>query len=369
MGRLVPFTVFNVHGAGCRSKAGGRFTPEEVSKASLPGSMAHLWTIRPQEEETREVTRNASVDDHIASLAARQHGVVTRSQLLAEGLTRRMVESRVRSRRLRPLHRGVYLLGSLRASLEPEHSREMAAVLACGPGAVLSHRSAAWIWELLPRPSAAAPVEVTVPRRARPRRPGIRTRRSDRLSPDEATVLDGLPVTSPGRTLRDLSTRIATRELSRAAARAERRGLIDARGLSELVARHRGRPGAPLLRAALQVEGGPAFTRSEAEERFLDLIGSGGLPPPEANVVVQGHELDFLWRAAGIAVEVDGFGFHASRRSFESDRRRDAGLAAAGVHVIRVTWRQIVDEPSATLVHVAQALARSTPPPGGTGPL
>lgn len=367
MGRLAPFAVFKVHDAGRRSKAVGRFSPGEVSNASLAGSMTQLWTIRPEEEETREVTRNASVDDSIACLAARQHGVVTRSQLLAEGLTPRMVGSRVRSERLRPLHRGVYLLGSLRASLEPEHSREMAAVLACGPGAVLSHRSAAWIWELLPRPGGATPVEVTVPRRARPRRPGIRARRSDHLSADEATVL-GLPVTTPGRTLRDLSTRISTRELSRAAARAERRGLIDADGLSKLVARHRGRPGAPLLRAALEVESGPAFTRSEAEERFLDLIGSGGLPAPEANVVVRGHEVDFLWHPAGIAVEVDGFGFHASRRSFENDRRRDAELAAVGVYVIRVTWRQIVDEPSATLVHVAQALARSTPRRAGKSP-
>lgn len=315
------------------------------------------------------MTPNASVEDRIAALAARQHGVVARSQLLAAGLTRRMVGSRVRSRRLCPLHRGVYLLGGLRGPLEPERSREMAAVLACGPGAVVSHRSAAWIWELLPRPRETGPVEITVPRRARPRRPGILTHRSDALSADETTVLDALPVTTPGRTLRDLSTRIATRELSRAAARAERLGHTDAGELSELVARHRGRPGAPLLRAALHVEGGPAFTRSEAEERFLDLIGSGGLPAPEANVVVRGHELDFLWRAAGIAVEVDGFGFHASRRSFENDRRRDAELAAAGVYVIRVTWRQIVDEPSATLVHVAQALARSTPPRAGTGPL
>jgi len=109
------------------------------------------------------------------------------------------------------------------------------------------------------------------------------------------------------------------------------------------------------------------MTRSGAEERFLDLVRRGRLPQPETNVVVRGHEVDFLWRAERLVVEVDGFAFHASRRSFESDRRRDAELAAAGWRVVRVTWRQVVDEPHATLVCVAQALARATPVAGRPG--
>lgn len=291
-----------------------------------------------------------------------------------------MVQTRVATNRLRPLHRGVYLLGQLRGPLEPERAREMAAVLACGPGAVISHRSAAWLWDLLPRaggpagvarPRTAAAsahpagagsgvdVDVTVPGRARRRRPGIRAHRSHDLGAGETTQLDGIPITTPARTLRDLSIVVGPRELNRAAARAERRKLIRAEELASLVARHSRRRGAPVLRAAMGEDGGPALTRSEAEERFLDLVRRGQLPAPETNVLVRGHEVDFLWRAARLAVEVDGFGFHASRRSFENDRRRDAELAAAGVHVVRVTWSQIVREPSATLVRVAQALTHA----------
>lgn len=302
----------------------------------------------------------ASMDERIAALAGRQHGVVTRSQLLTMGVTRRMVDSRLRAKRLLPLHRGVYRLGTLRGPLQPERAREMAAVLACGPGAVLSHRSAAWIWELLPRPVAGASVDVTVPNRARPLRPGIRSRSSTDLSPDETTVRGGIPVTTPGRTLRDLTTAIGFRDLGRATARAERRKLIDADDLQILAARQEGRPGAVLLRALASGKESPAFTRSEAEERFLDLVRRGGLPTPKTNVPVQGHEVDALWRDEGLAVEVDGFGFHDSRTAFENDRLRDAELAAVGIRTMRVTWRQIVDKPNETLVRVAQALVHGT---------
>jgi len=303
-------------------------------------------------------TGDGSVEGAVFALAAPQHGVVTRSQLLAAGFTRAMVASRLDSGRLRKLHRGVYVLGSLQGPLEPDRAREMAAVLASGAGAVLSHRSAAWLWGVLPRPGPAAPVDVTVPARSRTRRPGIQIHRSLGLSPHDTTRVDGVPVTTPVRTLRDLSLVVGARDLDRAAARLERRGLIGSTELEALPARHRGRPGARLLRAALPCGEGPALTRSTAEERFLDLVRSGRLPRPRTNVVVRGHEVDFLWPVEKLVVEVDGFAFHSSRRSFENDRRRDAELAAAGMRVVRVTWRQIVREPDATLVRVAQALAR-----------
>jgi len=301
--------------------------------------------------------RRGSIDDAILAIGTRQHGVVTRRQLLAAGLTRGMVASRLGSGRLRRLHRGVFLLGSLQGPLEPERAREMAAVLACGPGAGLSHRSAAWLWGVLPRPNPPAPVDVTVAARTANRRPGIRVHRSADLVAVDITLLDGIPVTTPGRMLRDLSRVVGARDLDLAAARLERRGLIDSKGIRALPARHRGRPGVRLLRAALSSADGPALTRSTAEERFLEIVRSGRLPRPRTNVVVRGYEVDFLWAAEKLVVEVDGFAFHASRRSFESDRRRDAELAAAGMRVVRVTWRQIVDESDAMLVRVAQALA------------
>lgn len=191
------------------------------------------------------------------------------------------------------------------------------------------------------------------------RRPGIRIRRPGNLAQAEITRLHGIPVTTADRTLRDLSTVLSSQELNRAAGRAERRNLITAEQLATLAARHKGRPGAPLLRAALGDGGGPALTRSEAEERFFELVRRGRLPAPEVNVLIGAYEVDFFWRAERLVVEVDGFGFHASRQSFENDRRRDAELAAAGIHVVRVTWRQIVREPMATLVLLTQALARS----------
>lgn len=302
----------------------------------------------------------ARIEDRIIALAASQHGVVTRAQLLDSGMTPRMVQTRLTRGRLRALHRGVYLLGHLRGELEPERAREMAAVLACGPGAVVSHRSAAFLWELLSRPSAAADrdVDIWVRAGARRRRAGIRAHRPRHLAADEVTRLQGIAVTAPDRTLRDLSTEIASRALNRAVARAERRKLITEAQLATLVARQKGRPGAPVLRAAMGDEGAPVLTRSEAEERFLALVQRGRLAAPESNVVVAGHEVDFLWRPERLAVEVDGFGFHGSRRSFENDRRRDMDLAGAGFHVIRVTWRQIVREPEPTLVRLSQALAR-----------
>ncbi|MGH7552236.1 MAG: endonuclease domain-containing protein, partial [Longimicrobiales bacterium] len=147
------------------------------------------------------------------------------------------------------------------------------------------------------------------------------------------------------------------RELERAFAQAERRNRIDRAKLRSLAARHGSRRGTPLLCGLIEDETGPAWTRSEAEERFLALIRKAELPTPEVNVSIGKCEVDFFWRHERLVVEVDGFAFHSSQRKFESDRRRDARLSASGVRVVRVTWRQVVDEPEAMLVRVAQTLA------------
>jgi very-short-patch-repair endonuclease len=300
----------------------------------------------------------ANPDDLIARFGERQHGVVTRTQLIGAGVTGSMIQTRLRAGRLRQVHRGVYLLGRLHGRLEPKRARMMAAVLAAGKGTVLSHTSAASLWDMVHRPAVDhRSIHITVPSDRRRRLPGIRVHRSA-LGHHERAVRDRVPVTTPARTLIDLSTVATEHEVNRAAARAERLGLITSTELAALSDRYRGRAGTPRLRAALGADGGAILTRSEAEERFLALIDRGGLRKPEANVALRGHEVDFLWRSEAVVVEVDGFAYHASRRSFESDRRRDAELAAAGVQVVRVTWRQIVDEPHVTLVLVAQALAR-----------
>ena len=292
------------------------------------------------------------VEDRIAAAAGRQRGVATYAQLLEAGLSPSAMTRRLHSGRLRRLHRGVYLVSPFPLPL----ARERAAVLASN--GVLSHESAAWLWGVRPEPAASTPVDVTrVGGGAQ--RPGIRVHRVDRLETDERTEKDGIPITTPVRTLMDLATLLGMRELEGAVARAEREGLLDGAALSRYVAGRRGRAGVRALRAVLAIPGEPALTRSVAEEEVLALIRKAGLPSPECNVRVGRYEVDFLWRAARIAVEVDGFRYHSSRPRFEGDRRKDAQLVAAGLTVFRVSWRQITREALATAVQLGQALARA----------
>jgi very-short-patch-repair endonuclease len=155
----------------------------------------------------------------------------------------------------------------------------------------------------------------------------------------------------------DLAAYLPIRELEQAVAKAERTYAGTRRRLAALLARYPGRAGTPKLRELLGDSRRPALARSEAEERFLELVRRAGLPEPESNVPLHGYELDFLWRDERLVVEIDGFAFHTGRAAFEADRRRDADLAARGIHVVRVTWLQVTQEPEATLVRLAQALA------------
>jgi very-short-patch-repair endonuclease len=295
-----------------------------------------------------------SVDELIEDIAARQMGLVTRAQLRAAGIAADVIDRRVRANRLRQVHRGVYRVGPLVAP----RSRELAAVLACGPRAALSHRSAGALWELLPAADESAPIDISVSQGNRGRRPNIRVHRVS-LPAHDVTSLEGIPVTSVCRTVLDLAALLGARDLERVLAQAERQHHLDQPTLQSIAANHAGRPGAPVLRALLQNEARPALTRSEAEERFLSLIRKAQLPAPETNVLAGEYEVDFLWRRERLVVEVDGFAFHSARQNFESDRRRDARLAARGLSVVRVTWRQLVQEPEAMVARLAQALARA----------
>jgi very-short-patch-repair endonuclease len=231
----------------------------------------------------------------------------------------------------------------------------MAAVLACGEGCAVSHRSAAVLWHLL-EASDDAEINVTVPGPGSRRRPGLRIHTSRRLSPQDLRHLRGLPVTTPGRTLIDLADVASPRELERATHEALTRRLLNARRLRTELDQYRGRRGIGRLKKLLDDGDPTTITRSEAEERFLTLVRAAGLPAPEINVRIHGHEVDFLWRDQGLVVEVDGFRFHSTRDAFERDRQRDAELQGAGLRVLRVTWRQLVDLPYATLTHVVRAL-------------
>jgi very-short-patch-repair endonuclease len=290
----------------------------------------------------------------IADIAARQHGVIARAQLLEIGFEPRAIDRRVQAGRLHRQHRGVYLVGHTAA---PPKAREMAAVLACGRGAVVSHGSAAYLWCLLPHPAHERDVDVTIPARDPGKRQGIRTHRVRTLDPRDARSCHAIPITTPARTLLDLAGQASPRELEQALAVAERRRLVRRRDLRDVLGRAGPRHGTALLRSLVEDEGAPPLTRSEAEDRLLALIRAGALPEPDVNVRIGGHEVDFLWRKERLVVEVDGFGFHSSRASFERDRLRDAELQASGVRVMRVTWRQLTRTRDATLARIARALA------------
>jgi very-short-patch-repair endonuclease len=302
----------------------------------------------PQMIDARAVDAEAV----LMSLASRQHGVVTRTQLLQAGVSGDVVDRRVRARRLRAVHRGVYLVGPVHAA----HAREMAAVLACNNGAVLNHWNAGILWQCCRREDVAGPVDVSATRGDHFRRPGIRFHLLRTLRADEVTQLGGIPLTTVGRTVYDLASVADQRALERIVAEAFDLGITNRAELLSLLPRWSGRRGAIRLRALLDRDEDLAATRSRAEEDFLALIQKGELPAPAVNTTIGGHRVDFYWRAERFVVEIDGVAFHSSRRKFESDRRRDAELAAAGLRVVRVTWRQLVREREALLVRLTQAL-------------
>lgn len=271
----------------------------------------------------------------IAGVAERQHGVIALRQLAALGAGRGAINHRVWSGRLRPIYRGVYGVGHRVLSRE---GHWMAAVLATGTGAVLSHRSAAALWEL--RPTARARVEITT-RRALHARSGIQPHRAV-LAPDEITTTRGIPTTTPARTLLDLAAVLPEQAVRRAVNEAEVLRLADATALHDLKARHPRHRGISKLHEDHHI---PALTRSELEARFITFLDEAVLPRPIVNTLIEGMEVDFAWPAHSLIAELDGFAFHATRRAFEQDRARDRRLQARGWRVVRITWRQLHVEP------------------------
>jgi predicted transcriptional regulator of viral defense system len=279
-----------------------------------------------------DMRRQGAMDLEVAALADAQHGVVSRAQLLQAGLSVQAVDRRVRAQRLRPMHRGVYAVGHRRLTAQ---GRWMAAVLACGNGAVLSHQTAAALWEL--RRVGSGAIHVTVPGDpGRKRRAGIRLHRSTTLTPEDVTTVDGIPVTTVARTIIDLARTLAPDALEDAIDRADQRHLVDFADLRQA------NPAS--LQAVLRAYA-PAPTRSELERRFLRICADHAIPRPEVNQYVEGFLVDFVWRDRRLIVEVDGYAYHRSPQAFERDHERDAELAATGWRVLRFTWRQLEDRP------------------------
>jgi very-short-patch-repair endonuclease len=275
--------------------------------------------------------KGANPDQQIASRSGGQHGVISIAQLREIGLSHDAVLGRVRKGRLHRLHRGVYAVGYRNGS---EESRLMAATLACGLGAVVSHRSAAGLWRLIDAPRGA--VDISVPTTGgRKRQTGIRLHRRVRLPPRSVTERQRIPVTSPAQTIGDLRRIASPAELRRAIRQAEVLG----------------------LRTGL--ESRSERTRSELEHLFLRLCEGHELPVPEVNIRIGSYVADFLWRRERVVVETDGYRYHRGSQAFEDDHDRDLDLRQLGYDVVHLTYRQVTTAPERAAVAVADALGRS----------
>ena len=291
-------------------------------------------------------SRSRDDDRVLAMLAERQHGVVTRSQLLEAGWSAGALQKRIRSGRLHPLHTGVYLVGH---RLVQREGRWMAAVLATGPDAVLSHWSAAALWMI--RPNSRSIIDVTCPHKSRTW-DGIR-RHHKALPADEVTVWEGIPVTTVPRTIFDLAATEREDVVEGLIGEMEFRELRDPLSLWDLLDRYPRRRGCRRVRLALErIKDEPGGRkRSRLEERFAPFLRDRNLPPPRFNdwilVGSKRFQVDCHWPDRWQIVELDGWQAHSTRTAFREDRARDRVLTAAGYTVTHLTWNQLDDEPEA----------------------
>jgi len=282
-------------------------------------------------------------------LAGRQHGVVARRQLLALGFSKGAIEHRVARGRLHLVMRGVYAVGWPRLTRE---RRWMAAVLACGDGAMLSHRSAAALWGISTEKRGL--IDVSVTRRCELKRPGLAVRGRPSLAPTDVVISKGIPLTGVVRTLVDLVTELDVIAVERAVNEADKRDLIDPEALRTALDRYAGEPGAPLLRKLLD-RLTFRLSDSDLEIFFRPIAASAGLPPPLSKQFVNGWEVDFYWPDLGLVIETDGLRYHRTASTQTRDARRDRAHALAGMTPLRFTHYEIRYEPSRVQAELKRA--------------
>jgi very-short-patch-repair endonuclease len=292
-------------------------------------------------------------------LSRNQHGAITRHQLLDFGVTSKEIERRVARGRLHPIHRGVYAVG--RPELT-QHGLWMAAVLSCGPAAVLSHGSAAALWAIRARRErdpgslAGSSVEISVPAEVDRRRRGIRLHRRC-LGKRDVTRRDGIPVTTPSLTLIDLGTVLIAERLEAVVNEADKLGLVDPERLRREVEEHAGVAGVAALRSVLDHRTF-RLTDSELERRFLRLVRRAKLPPPRTRERLNGFRVDFYWPELGLVVETDGLRYHRTPAQQARDRLRDQAHLRAGLVAVRFTHAQVAFEPAHVVVVLRDVAAR-----------
>jgi hypothetical protein len=288
-------------------------------------------------------------------MAKKQHGVVSIRQLEGPlGFSQRSVARAVDAGRLHRVYRGVYAVGHTELSSRAEC---LAAVLAVGPGALLSYYSAGWLWGLWS--GSPAPFEVTafVPRHHQPPK-GVRRHRARNLVEEDRALVDGIPVTSVARTLLDLAWKLRSDQLRRVLARAEDLGLLDLKAIHAVIERNRGHHGAKRLRLALAIYERPIWSRSEFERRFVDFLVGSGLPRPATGWNEVGYEFDIYWPGLSFGIELDTYETHGTRAAFEEDHDRDLEFALADIESIRISEQQFRREPHQIATKVARLLER-----------
>lgn len=309
----------------------------------------------------RQVSVRTEWDRRMAETARRQHGVVARGQLLELGMGKKAITERMRRGLLRPVHRGVYAIDGAPLTVG---GRRMAAVLACGPGAVLSHRSAARLWGVFPYDPEVIEVSRTAEGRTTHRAIVLR---QARLLPDEVEELDGIPVTAVFRTIFDFATVVSGREVERAFHEAEVKQLTGRVPLPQLLRRHPGRRGAATVRSILASRAPVGISQNDFEELFVAFLDEHRLPRPRLNatLALRGRFLkpDCIWSAQRLIVELDGRAVHGTERAFEGDRQRDRVLLVEGWRSTRVTWRQLRDEPQTLAADLRELLRGPGKPP------
>jgi very-short-patch-repair endonuclease len=309
-----------------------------------------------RERRDRDVcTTFGQADRAIARIAAGQRALVTRAQLKELGIGRRAVDYAIARGRLHRMHQGIYSLVPFPAL--PPLAAELAAILACGETALLSHHSAAAVYGI--RPFVEGSVDVTViGKETGRRRPGIRVHRTAHLDPRDARRYQQLPITSPARALLDIAPEISGRSLEWALDQALVKRLTTRGQIKAVLAAYPHRPGTPRLQALLDPDRPTTITRSHPEEQLLDRLRKAGLPAPEVNARVGNYTADFLWRPEKVILEIDGYHYHHTRAAFERDHQRDSEHQRDDYLVIRVTPRQLRRNLDALIVQTAIALDR-----------
>ena len=307
-----------------------------------PGAGLRAGSRGPGSEKPATRDFESPIERKIADLAQRQHGVVASAHLRQLGMSSSAIHRWTQIGRLHRLHRGTYAVGH---TVLTRHGRWMAAVLACGPGAVLSHRDAAALMEL--RPDNRREIDVSAPRSRHAHR-GVTLHRPRELHGEEVTVIDGIPVTSLARTLLDLAAVLRSDQLERVVEQAELRGLFDLIAVDRALMRNPSRRGrANLLSVIADMRPFTPMTRSELEREFVRICLAAGLPMPAMNVWLLEYEVDALFAEDRIVVELDGGPYHATTAARRRDPVRDARLQAAGYRILRVHERWLHDAPAA----------------------